>query len=130
MIGPKDLRIGNLVLSREVDLSNGNEIHVEAFVDLYILHELSRGNVVKQFSPIPLTPEWLERMGFKSNSLFPKSEWNLDTFKISQPESVKPNYFFSNYHWEASKEIQYAHQLQNLYFAMTGKELEIKPIEK
>lgn len=87
-------------------------------------------------SGIPLTPEILEKCGF---------EWdksNSDQFKDAWCEGhnsrfdlwVKDNVFYmkSRYQEEsinprqhAMPHIKYLHQLQNLYYSLTGEELQI-----
>lgn len=78
--------------------------------------------------PIPLTEEWLLKFGFTYDEIF---GWSFSDSKT---------YFIMSYHssaiitLETSEEsiisvpqnIRYVHQLQNLYFALTGKELELK----
>lgn len=89
------------------------------------------------FEPIPLTEEWLIKFGFDINRLevgclkvssyktYEEKEleiWNTDN-GIELMINNEPNdicLFFS------LKNIKYVHQLQNLYFALTGLELSIK----
>lgn len=78
--------------------------------------------------PIPLTEEWLLRFGFKG----PKSEagkyyslskhrvYLFDSgceFEFNICETLRVNLH------HRYKQIQHVHQLQNLYFALTGEEL-------
>jgi len=90
-------------------------------------------NIV-DIEPIPLTPEWLEKFGFTkqigNGSLFFK-----DGFKYN----IKANCVGIIVHCGKAGESQqhvcdsicnmismpYVHQLQNLYFALTGEELAI-----
>ena len=68
------------------------------------------------FEPILLTKEWLLKAGFER--LFPTgSTYSLRDFNVSD--------FGENgiYHYDVKQPIKYVHQLQNLYFAMTGEEL-------
>lgn len=62
--------------------------------------------------PIPLTPEILEKAGFEkmANTL----DWSCYNEKID-------HFFFHS----PDSRIQTVHQLQNLYFALTGEELNI-----
>jgi len=74
---------------------------------------------VTDLEPIPLTEEWFERLGFNDGSDLQVTE-NIYLIAMSD-NSVKlaesGNYIGVN--------IQYVHQLQNLYFALTQKELTI-----
>jgi len=74
--------------------------------------------------PIPLTDEWLVKFGFKDDML---------EFKLSNTINVDSYFMYSNgtvsYLVEdfwGSKPLIHVHQLQNLYFALTGEELTIK----
>lgn len=76
-----------------------------------------------QADPIPLTAEILEKAGFE-----PLDYGSRDT-SYYIPE--RDNDFFLRYYVledvvrHEGKEIKYLHQLQNLYFALTGEELKI-----
>jgi hypothetical protein len=81
--------------------------------------------------PIPLTEEWLVKFGFlsdgdgflkdlKHNELFIHlNHFNEVIFQIGYKDN-----------WTMNMSIRCVHQLQNLYFALTGKELESTQIEK
>ena len=73
-------------------------------------------------SPIPLTPEVLESCGFE---VFP---WGY-VKKSSKDFGVRINLRSFNYDVSGNSpvKIEYLHQLQNLYFALTGEELEVNP---
>jgi hypothetical protein len=74
-----------------------------------------------RFAPIFLTEEWLERFGFEKIGGWDDYEaYILNEVEITINENVP----FKNY---LDKEIKHVHQLQNLYFALTGQELELKP---
>ena len=76
-----------------------------------------------EWKPIPLTEEWLLKFGFKYYVNF-----NNEYLK-------KGNIFFfgkknalcqiGEYNHDCIINITYVHQLQNLYFALTGEELTI-----
>ena len=72
--------------------------------------------------PIPLTEEWLGKFGFEK---YNNSWWKYDkngAFDISNNFDA---FGFKTCIWSSDR-INYVHQLQNLYFALTGDELEIK----
>jgi hypothetical protein len=78
--------------------------------------QIERGEHIEYISlydPIPLTEEWLLKFGLMSI----KTELGL----WNNGDAI---YF--NYGLEKSIQLKYVHQLQNLYFALTGEELEIK----
>jgi len=71
-----------------------------------------------EITPIPLTEEWLLKFGFES--LFSGAGYVKDRVEIG--------YNHNGFYIIASGlKIEYAHQLQNLYFALCGNELDIKP---
>lgn len=127
MINPNELRIGNFI---QADVNQFDEvinidgesgvIRVKTGNEFYLTSSFING--------IPLTPEWLERCGFeKSYSAY------LNGI-IYMYEG--PGYWNNQKGWpvgirdEVSMRIvrciEYVHQLQNLYFALTGEELTIK----
>lgn len=113
----KELRIGNLI---EFDC----EIRT---VDTRLIAYMSNCERLKQnhpFQPIPLTEEWLLRFGFKK-----RNDGDFDLFKFSEVDIVISKDFDL---WKCDgicfsvNALQYVHQLQNLYFALTGEELVLK----
>ena len=99
-----ELRIGNLVQSKE---NRPFEITLE---DLIFIEA---GSTCK---PIQLTEEWLLKCNF-----------NFRNF--GREFSVSNHLLSGNFYFMISgfgKQIYYLHELQNLYFTLTNKELEIK----
>jgi len=74
--------------------------------------------------PIPLTEEWLLKFGFENLSLTPKFDGSKCNFTFYW--EVDEIVLRENYEDIFITRISYVHQLQNLYFALTGEELEIK----
>lgn len=85
---------------------------------------------------VPLTEEWLLKFGFRKrkacgNYWFEKSHKKL-LFLTNDINSKKgfafatklDHVFIYDLNW--NKRVKYVHQLQNLYFALTGEELTIK----
>jgi len=77
--------------------------------------------------PIPLIEEWLLKLGFmQSNNMKKFYNGNFDWMIF-----VNDNEFAFYRHDEMNGDviylttIEYVHQLQNLYFALTGEELEM-----
>lgn len=138
MISVKELRIGNLVYifnNREAEVTDVSRHG--CWVNLLEPEEMqSLSHKVNNISPIPLTEEWLVRLGW---------EWNERTNSYERtPNEKEPHgaarmhlefraingsYKMFNYVLKAiiAERIWYVHQLQNLYFALTGKELIIAP---
>ena len=125
MIQANELRIGNLVNFGDSTL----------IVDINVLKDLDVYNQHK-IEPIPLTEEWLVKLGFeKRKDKTPKIAldivcvWNKKQFFFfyeSKNNLIAIDFLNSDYFGTKTTEIQYVHQLQNLYFALTGEELTIK----
>lgn len=67
----------------------------------------------EDFKPIPLTKKWMEKINWT-----PLKDIGV-SFSLTTGEI---HFVIGNYY----KKIKYIHQLQNIYFALTGKELTIK----
>jgi hypothetical protein len=109
----KDLRIGNWV--------NFGETQVQ--VDVITEYEPDNRLIVK-CTPIPLTEEWLKKFWFEEG--YENLYWTKDEalFQIENGE-LGYNHVWDNAFTGAS--VKYVHQLQNLYFALTGTELTVNP---
>jgi hypothetical protein len=76
--------------------------------------------------PIPITEEWLTRFGFESGNGRGRSKnfyyHNSSPFRV---EMFEEHILFKEHgNPRELRAIKYAHQLQNLYFALTGEELD------
>lgn len=109
-IKASELRIGNYYLNPN------NEVRQITYHEIRLLVVAIES---PNYSLIPLTEEWLAKFGF-------------DNFMGKGKVYMKP--FFNIEIWENNtfqyetqsgfcREIKHVHQLQNLYFALTGKEL-------
>jgi len=80
--------------------------------------EMSAGEyMVESLNPIPLSKEWLLKAGFVKHSPYFSNGSIIEFYENNNAlfcELPNDNVF---YH------IKYVHQLQNLYFALTGVEL-------
>ena len=123
----KELRIGNFCKW------NGPHYTEQATIASLDLTEVSFKcgdyGMVADLEPIPLTEEWLEKLGFWSKYKSNHLKWSLYGFDIDQisDEDENGNEIPQEqiFHYAYQYEIKYVHQLQNLYFALTGKELTI-----
>lgn len=125
----EELRIGNLVEYKINDkFDDRKEWWEVSEIDADDIHWLSKVDKEDEnFRQIPLTEEWLLKFGFEKdgndlildNGLFLLVSYNDDEFV-----HLKSN------HLETIVSIKYLHQLQNLYFALTGIELLIIKISK
>lgn len=132
MIIAQELRIGNVfrgiggiqtVLSLEENTDRGrcnysSEEHRLMYSHLILCHQ--NGNQYKPFEiePVILDEEVLLKCGFKKLC-------NEFSYKGTCFEKYKNEFFYSaGEGLKLSKDIEYLHQLQNLYFALTGTELD------
>lgn len=152
MIQARELRIGNFIFDDEGLFSKvigftpfdhssrcDEDEGCEILIDIYMPDTVLKERIVesKLASPIPLTPEWLERCGFeflpfdKGVSLFDyfKKSDNFELFILHKGVKCEyqPGVF---YYKDENHPIKYLHQLQNLYFTLTGEELQIATTKK
>jgi hypothetical protein len=124
-----ELRIGNIVLddySGTIKVVNINSEY--NCIDYKKPNFKAVGRMEIQYiKPIPLTEEWLLKFGFEIK----KGGWSAATHKINTELTI------NNAHkvWRFTPiwcldyaSIQYVHQLQNLYFALTNQELTINKL--
>ena len=109
-----ELRIGNFI-AYEPTIDDWEEIYVKP--GTIIQCEISPDS----FEPIPLTEKWLIDFSFKGRLDF---KWNNNV----GIQIIDGKYYFafkdlSNVLFHSVIECKYVHQLQNLYFALTGEEL-------
>ena len=111
-----DLRIGNWVniFLNDVDY-NTIQIKVD---DLYYI--IQKNGV---YEPIPLTEEWLEKFGFDIKDKN-RLDWVKGAFNLERSYEDNNKFWFEVYSHYIP--LDYVHQFQNLYFALTGEELIIK----
>ena len=119
-----ELRIGNWVRWDYEESSEGNVYPVEYGYELDDIK--NNPNIVK---PIPLSEEWLLKFGFNKVSdiweFWKNSGWDLRQHKLENKWWL----FYNGQDLDCVR-IDYVHQLQNLYFALTGEELTIKTIDQ
>lgn len=126
MIKAHELRIGNYILGPMGRTGNIIELTVNgASCNLTTPHSLFNYDWIK---PIPLTEEWILKFGLQKSN----SEWWI---RVKSPISEAEQFSIyqiglSKFVFDISQHINinllYVHQLQNLFFALVGEEIEIK----
>ena len=114
-----ELRIGNLIFQ------SGQITTIENISRS--INDWERVNNKRLFdcTPIPLTEEWLLKFGFE------KTKENFCTYDLGKISIYMPSIYYEegrtyfNSWVIIEKSPKYVHQLQNLYFALTGEELKI-----
>jgi hypothetical protein len=134
MIKVNELRVGNIVLYTQ----DNDELPVlkidgdSKTVCLDLLLGLNMELNEQDIDPVPLTPEWLKRCGFTTdgsgddNHSEPLWEHPKTRYQFSDGSFVHNGQAYDD--WHDIGNVKYVHQLQNLYFALTGEELQIKII--
>jgi len=110
MIDPRELRIGNWIDEQGLELQVG----------------IVRMDYFPSTQPIKLNEAWLLKFGFESQQNIHK-----ESYYILIKDGMVLGICDNGRHWicphiSTSIKISYVHQLQNLYFALTGSELTIK----
>ena len=119
----KELRISNYV-NFDFHKDSGGTKGIEVFIsDLEII--LQSNFKSKYYTPIPLTEDWLVKFGFEKGTI-ENDNWAFtvffyDIWRVVYKE--KKGYGTSDVYLENFYSV---HQLQNLYFALSNKELTIK----
>jgi hypothetical protein len=136
----KELRIGNWIIDYEAEPEETIYYQVEE------IQRLSNNKALNQtlgvtyrkgscwtcdIEPIPLTEEWLLKFGFEKG----EDEYNFNGFDLenrntdlflSVDKIIKLKDNFGCWYFGAYlRELKHVHQLQNLYFALTNRELKL-----
>jgi hypothetical protein len=133
MIRANELRIGNWV---EEEILGNVRVHEILHNSVWVvceymnvdrsIEERSCKLILSDIKPIPINPEILKKAGFE------KSEDNFGGYLVDIGNDEKIRLVFDNiigWNWPMFGNnpaiTTYLHQLQNLYVALTGTELEI-----
>ena len=120
-----ELRIGNFVDERVVGYCVVNDISNSYLIVTGIYRkDLMYSVLPENAHPIPLTEEWLLKFGFKAVPFAIPDKF--DNRKIQIKRDERGFWVIACYNFIL---IKHVHQLQNLYFALTGEELTIKKTE-
>lgn len=109
MITKNELRIGNYLES------DGRDIIITG----HYLSNLEKG--MKPDNPIPITEEWLKNFGFEIR----QEGWYLYAIQSGIVLNISYISEYTILNGFSGKPVikKYFHEIQNLYFALTGKEL-------
>jgi len=121
-----ELRIGNKL---EKYLPPQISEWIEVDVSLEHIRQIKDNPDTHGLRPIPLTEKWLEKFGFDKHRIFGDCKYTLSKdFVFSVFKDDQDDYFYLIFQ-ENVIEIKHVHQLQNLYFELTGEELKIQDNE-
>ncbi len=109
----EELRIGNLIY-KWTDIIH---VSLQTFENM-LFHDS------ESYNGIPLTEEWLLKFGYsKTPSTYEEAETTDYTNGLSYIDMANQRISFRGNGDVDFNRIKYVHQLQNLYFALTGEEL-------
>lgn len=127
MINANEVRLGNIIFR------NGTEQIVSEIWKYGFSCEPINTDLYNEFDEktegVPLTEERLLKAGFKIDGTVltinqsHNGSFILENWGNNLTDEIEL-YYTAGYGIKLSIEIKYIHQLQNLYFALTGKELE------
>lgn len=124
----EELRIGNVVLHKKtiVKINDiGRAWHTHRVLPIEKFSAPSRKCRVKEYSPIPLTEEILLDCGFEKTYGL---RFQIDDILMLDMGDLTAGINPYDIFWIG--DCKYVNQLQNLYFALTGQELEFKTLGK
>lgn len=124
MLKESELRIGNiiqLVFSDHTNIGIVESISTQS-IQLNVIYSDGKNKLAdnSERQGVPLTEEWLKRFGFEEiNHIVDGVIYKKDWLRITK--------YSADWRGGHLKEKpQFVHQLQNLFFALTGEELTIK----
>jgi hypothetical protein len=132
MVKPEELMIGNLIILdqkvTEVKTISGYSVNSrhESLRD-----EIGSVEIVKRGFTIDLTKDWLEKLGFEYYE--PLDHWRIIHNECWYEVHGRNGFYwftFSNllrdeYRSMPDRKVQYVHQLQNLFYCLSGRKLKL-----
>lgn len=122
----EELRVGNYVFPldqgrEELNIAHKVTLITRTYAGVTFTTEVNRA--YSEIKPIPLDEEWFNKLGFK---------WGYDS---TGDKAFCKGFYGVDYEGYATYrdtvldcKIIYVHQLQNLYYALTGEELTVNEI--
>ncbi len=124
-----ELRIGDYVYS----ITCSGQKQVDKITSINEKGGIESGFAWNTQEPISLTEQWLKDFGFKKAAKHGGNGFklgNMIVFKVHNSATLKDWFYEIEYHYNNFDDritivdrYDYVHQLQNLYFALTGNEL-------
>jgi hypothetical protein len=128
-----ELRIGNLLeFSNGIQPTKTVTVGRRFFSSASIEKEDGDFEITGYYKPIALNEIWLQKLGFKKKGsewkLFPCAEVQIIVFNENDYNGVM--FYTRTIHTDytpiyCGSQINYVHQLQNLYYALTSVELSV-----
>lgn len=105
-----EIRLGN---TYKIELGDGT--YKTDLINLADIQNLLDDGLDDYYQALEITDEWLEKIGFKC--IFTYDDHHYYNGFLALDRDFQP------FDYNITYEIKYAHQLENLYFALTGQEL-------
>lgn len=135
MIDTKELRIGNIVAECPFVEESHRQHKVEGISKEWNVQtkewdgfvHFDNGDIweEKQTEPIPLTEDWIKKFGFENSKTQDKFFTKDNSIGISTADDkfcfIKGNFVCQI----VLRDIEFVHQLQNLYHSVTGTDLTV-----
>ena len=126
----QELRIGNFVnyIEKIYEGQKDQVVKIIAITQNYLKDDTNKNTIVSEveaYKPIPLTEERLLKFGAKEQIIDEcggKNRKDVKALFLKYQKGLNLM-FIDGKMFYGSLEIKHVHQLQNLYFALTGEEL-------
>lgn len=142
----KDLRIGNYIQninSKKIErVASINDLGHVKFRETESGMKVVVFANINEYEYISINEEWLFNFGFEFKDLvMSQTKWLVKEQKNQWRKEFRIGKYTHSKHWSFTMEcvspptlslidLNYVHELQNLYFALTGEELELKSESK
>jgi hypothetical protein len=114
MIPLQELRVGNWIMNKD----SGQYIEVKKGFDI--------DDQSVDYVPVPITPQVLLTCGFVFHNHFKLWQKNKAVSGTGPDMELDPDFWVLDFsHRRIGVELKSLHQLQNLYFALKGNELQM-----
>lgn len=138
MVKVSEVRIGNFLL---FDFPNRGKVQYRSerinndFDGFRATATINDVQIEKVYG-IPLTDSWLTKFGFEKIDRHFQHNWIIRLNKTGEHYSIQfseEKFWLSNSEYDAwcyvIRDVEYVHELQNLYYDLTGEELVIKALK-
>ena len=114
------------MISNELRIGNWIEIKDSKGICTRVTESTFDSNIEKNYKPIPLTEEWLLKFGLNNPTNEKPYHFKKSAVEFLHSEFQDELKCFCNDKPMFSFPCKYVHQLQNIYYSITGEELKIK----
>jgi len=132
VIKANELRIGNLLTHEQDYMNNMYPIDHWQVTSIGAKSFRCKGHSGKYFNPIPITEEWLLRLGYRYYNGKSSGTMCLDyggkLYIDFHDRKIQIKSHYESYIlYRSLHHVLYVHQLQNIYYSLTGQEIPTSP---